>query len=63
MKIKGTIYVLMFLLIFVFTQDYLFLSWSDSPSVLGFPDWLPYFIGLHIALAIIFHVFQKRYWK
>jgi len=49
---KHYIWILTFTLIFLATQDYLFISnWPDT-LWMGLPSWLFYFIGIHIIFII-----------
>ena len=49
---KYSIWILAFSLIFLATQDYLFISnWPDT-LWMGLPVWLFYFIGIHILFIV-----------
>ena len=56
---KQIIWILTFSLIFLATQDYLFItSWSDT-LWLGLPNWLFYFIGIHVLFIIAIYRLSK----
>lgn len=52
-----------FLLIFFLSQDYLFLKWEEMPNFLGFPNWIIYFISIHLLFIGVFFLFAKKFWK
>ena len=60
---KGLRWIITFGVIFFLTQDYFFFDWEGKPAFLGLPDWLGWFIGLHLLLVLEFLRFQKKYWK
>ena len=62
-RIKAWLWVLIFTVIFLLTQDYLFANWSEQLSLFGFPSWLWWFIGVHLLFVGVFYVFAKNYWK
>lgn len=56
---KPVIWILTFSLIFLATQDYLFIfNWSDK-LWMGLPVWLFYFIGIHIIFIIAIYRLSK----
>ena len=64
MKTKGSIlWIILFVLIFLLSQDYLFTSWEAKPSFLGFPSWLGWFVFVHLLFIGAFYFFSKKYWK
>lgn len=54
---------LLFVLILLLTQDYLFVKWEAAPAFLGLPNWLLWFVGVHVVFIFIFYFFTKKYWK
>ncbi len=56
-------WILTFVIIFILTQDYFFFNWDTGPAWLGLPNWLGWFVGLHLLLVLEFLRFQKNYWK
>jgi len=62
-KKRGIYWSLAFLLVFILTQDYLFVDWESSPQFLGFPNWLFWFAGLHVLLMVVFYWFSNKYWR
>ena len=60
---RAWFWLLLFFLVFLLTQDYLFTKWSDQLYALGFPDWLWWFIGVHLIFVICFYLFTRLYWK
>ena len=37
---NGFLWAIAFLILLILTQDYLFITWEDGTSFLGFPNWL-----------------------
>lgn len=62
-RIKAGGWLLIFLIVFLLSQDYLFFSWPDGLSFGGFPPWLWWFVGVHLVLVAAFFLFSKFYWK
>jgi len=60
---RGSFWFIVFLSIFLATQDYFFFNWTEKTAFLGFPDWLFYFFILHLVFVCIFIIFSKKYWK
>ena len=54
---------LAFVFVFLLTQDYLFVEWSNKMGIMGFPKWLFWFMGVHALLAGVFYLFLKQFWK
>ena len=49
-----------FLFIILLTQANLFIDFADAPSFLGFPDWLWWFVGVHVLLIGVLYLFMKK---
>ena len=60
---KGGAWLFIFTFIFLLHQDHFFIQWPEQTNFLGFPLWLWYFIGLHLALILAFYQFSQKYWK
>ncbi|MFK7773027.1 MAG: hypothetical protein AB8F94_12850 [Saprospiraceae bacterium] len=60
---NGFLWGVAFLFILVLTQDYLFITWEDKTSFLGFPIWLSWFMLMHFLFIVVFYFFSKKYWK
>lgn len=62
-KRKAGYWALAFVVLFLLSQDYLFVQWPKGTSWLGFPKWLTWFMLLHAGFIIVFYFFSKKYWK
>ena len=62
-KKDGLLWTLLFICIFLLSQDYLFMNWKGTPAVLGFPVWLSWFVFVHLLFITAFYFFAKKYWK
>jgi len=51
------------MLIFLLTQDYLWNQSKPEIGFLGMPEWLFWFVDVHIVFLLIFIFFSKKYWK
>ena len=60
---KSGFWFLVFLALFLLTQDYLFASWTPKPALLGLPNWLYWFVAIHVIFILTFYFFTKKYWK
>lgn len=60
---KGLLWSTAFAIIFLLSQDYLYTSWSVSTSFLGFPNWLGWFMLIHILFILVFAYFAAKFWK
>lgn len=60
---KGTLWAIAFLVIFLLSQDYFFIKWEPNVGALGLPNWMFWFVGVHIVFIITFYFFSKKYWK
>ena len=60
---KGWFWLTGFLFVFFLTQDYLFINWETEISFLGLPNWLFWFMGVHVLFLIVLAFFSKKYWK
>jgi len=60
---NGFFWILAFLILLLLTQDYLFTTWKNGTSFLGFPVWLSWFIIIHFLFIVVFYFFSKKYWK
>ena len=54
---------ILFGVVFLLTQDYLVVAWEVEPLLLGLPNWLFWFVGVHVLFIFIFYFFTKKYWK
>jgi len=64
MKSKnGFLWFVIFIAIFLLSQDYLFVSWEGKPDVLGLPAWIGWFALVHLLFIATFYLFAKKYWK
>jgi cation transport ATPase len=57
------LWMTLFILIFLLSQDYLFVSWEGKPAVLGFPGWIGWFAFVHVLFIAAFYFFAKKYWN
>lgn len=60
---KGYFWIVLFVLIFLLSQDYWYVQWPEQLGWLGFPVWLWCFGGFHVLLIIAIYFFAKQYWK
>ena len=60
---KGLFWLITFMIVFLLSQDYLFVQWSEKPGILGFPIWLGWFAFVHLLFIVVFYWFAKKYWK
>lgn len=63
MKKKGFLWLLVFIFIILLSQDYLFVDWELKSSLFGFPQWIFYFILIHILFIVAYALFMKHFWK
>ncbi|HHM20678.1 MAG TPA: hypothetical protein ENJ20_01530 [Bacteroidetes bacterium] len=49
--------------IFLLTQDFLFVKWDARPMLMGLPNWLFWFVAVHVIFIVAFYFFTKSYWK
>jgi len=63
MQKSKSLWVGLFLLLFLLTQDYLFISWPQKTTLAGFPIWLIWFVAIHAIFVLIFFFFAKHFWK
>ena len=57
------LWITFFVLIFLLSQDYLWVSWEGKPAVWGFPVWIGWFAFVHLLFIAAFYFFAKKYWK
>lgn len=62
-KKDGILWSILFICIFLLSQDYLFINWEGMPTVLGFPAWLSWFAFVHLLFITVFYFFAKKHWK
>lgn len=62
-KYSALFWALAFCFVFILSQDYLFTSWGIRTGILGFPNWLGWFIIVHLLFIALFYWFTKKYWK
>ncbi|MEL6835990.1 MAG: hypothetical protein AAFY48_10940 [Bacteroidota bacterium] len=62
-KRKAWYWWLAFIALFLLSQDYLFVQWSNGTSWLGFPTWMSWFMLLHLGFILVFYLFAKKYWE
>ncbi len=55
--------MILFILIFLLSQDYLFVRWEGEPAVLGFPSWIGWFAFVHVLFIAAFYWFARKYWN
>lgn len=60
---KGLLWIILFLFIFLLSQDYLFVNWTVNADLGGLPNWLWWFVGVHLLFIFVFHIFIKKYWQ
>ena len=60
---NGFLWAGAFLFLLFLTQDYLFTTWGNGTSFLGFPIWLGWFMLIHFLLIVVFYFFSKKYWN
>lgn len=60
---KELFWILIFVFLFLLSQDSMF--WSDEVSLgmFGFPMWIYWIVFLQILIVIAIYVFSKKYWK
>jgi len=63
MKKNKGLWLSLFVLIFLLSQDYLFISWEGKPALLGFPIWIVWFAFVHLLFIVGFYFFSKKYWS
>lgn len=64
MKSKnGILWIILFIVVFILSQDYLLINWEGSPSILGFPAWIGWFAFVHVLFIAVFYLFAKKYWN
>ena len=56
-------WVILFGLVFLLTQDYMFAHWQDKPLLLGLPNWLFWFMVVHVLFIFTFYFFTEKFWK
>ena len=59
----GIFWFFLFSLIFLLSQDYLYVRWLSVPEYLGFPSWLFWFALVHLLFIAVFYWFSKKYWE
>ena len=60
---SGFLWTILFIIIFLLSQDYLFVSWEGKPAVLGFPKWIGWFAFVHLLFIGAFYFFARKYWN
>jgi len=60
---NGILWCIAFVILFLLSQDYLFIRWKGTPSILGLPSWIGWFVVVHLLFIVVFYLFAKRYWK
>ncbi|MEM8889016.1 MAG: hypothetical protein AAGD28_13615 [Bacteroidota bacterium] len=60
---KAWIWALLFLFILVLESLPIWQDWSFDLSVLGFPPWLWFLMGVHLLLIAFLFLFSKHYLK
>ena len=64
MKSKHSIlWSIIFLLIFLLSQDYLFIKWDNTPMIWGLPNWITWFAFVHLLFIAVFYWFAKKHWN
>lgn len=59
----SIIWSMIFMMTFLLSQDYLYVIWENTPSILGFPIWVFWFGVVHLVFIGFFYFFAKKYWK
>ena len=60
---NGLLWCIIFIVIFLLSQDYLFIEWTGKPNLFGFPNWLAWFALIHLLFIFVFFLFSKKHWK
>ncbi len=60
---SGIKWVILFILLFLCTQDYLLKKWPADTIVVGLPSWILWFVFVHVVFIISFFLFSGLYWK
>ena len=64
MRRKSKImWIAFFVLIFLLSQDYLFVNWQGQTGVFGFPKWIAWFAFVHLIFIAALYWFSKKYWR
>ena len=62
-KNTGLLWSIVFIIIFLLSQDYLFVDWGARLLFFGFPTWIAWFVLVHLVFIGAFYLFAKKYWK
>lgn len=57
------VWTLIFMVLFLLSQDYLFTSWPKETGWGGFPIWLAWFVFVHALFIAVYYFFANRFWK
>lgn len=60
---KGLLWTAIFVVLFVSSQDYLFMEWPEATGLLGFPIWLFWYFFVQILLVAAIWLFAKKFWQ
>lgn len=60
---KAGVWFIIFGFLFLLSQD--FWSWNNPVSLgfLGLPDWLYWFVGIHLLMVLAIYLFTRYFWK
>jgi len=60
---KGPVWFIVFIIIFLLSQD--FWSWDNAVTlgIFGLPVWLYWFFGIHLLLVFAIYLFTRYFWK
>ena len=62
-KGQSILWAVVFVVIFLMSQDYLFMTWERGMGLLGLPNWVYWFGLVHLIFVSALALFAKYYWK
>ncbi|MEN0047787.1 MAG: hypothetical protein AAF806_12065 [Bacteroidota bacterium] len=63
LKKSGLLWGLVFTIVFLLSQDYLFIDWDNATSLFGLPKWVSWFAFVHLLFIGTLYFFAKKHWK
>lgn len=60
---KAYFWIAIFGVIFLLTQDNLFIKYPADTFLFGLPNWLFWLMTVHVVFVVVFYFFSKKYWK
>ncbi len=60
---KSAAWTIIFVVIFLLSQDFLFWKHPVTLGWLGLPGWIYWFVILQVVLVVALVAFAKTYWK